>query len=277
MAWSTTCRRLPAPPQPLGGRFRRRPARGALAAGCCLLATLGCLGRLGQRAWAHGPTRPLPRTSRQQLRAAVAGSTEFLGELKPLSGYVLVKPKDAATSTKGGLLLPNAAQDKPSEGEVLGIGPGKMEDNARKPMWTQVGMKVMYGKYGAEKVEVDDVEHVLVRDDDVLLSYSGEEPTLENIRMPTGKVLVQLREENTVTEGGLLLSRGAAKPKTTIGEVAAVSEGILGDDGELVPLDVEVGDSVRFRYGSEVKLEVGKAEYRVVDAESCLAKWRESP
>merc|ERR1711860_192103 len=98
------------------------------------------------------------------------------------------------------------------------------------------------------------------------LSYKGEEPTIKNIEMPPGKILVQLRESQDETEGGVLLSKSATKPHTTVGEVVAVGGGVPNPKGgEPLPLEIEVGDSVHFRFGSEVKLEVDKKDYRVVD------------
>lgn len=95
----------------------------------------------------------------------------------------------------------------------------------------------------------------------------------KNVKMPLGKVLVRLQEEKSESAGGVLLSKGAAKSDTTVGEVVAVSDGILDSKGDLAPLDIAVGDMVKFRYGSEVELEVAGA-FRAVDAGDCLLKWR---
>mmetsp|Transcript_3715 Transcript_3715/g.6680 ORF Transcript_3715/g.6680 Transcript_3715/m.6680 type:complete len:250 (-) Transcript_3715:132-881(-) len=218
----------------------------------------------------HGPTKGTSLVRRPAARGDVV---EVKGELSPLFDYVLVKAKEAVTSSKGGLLLPTSSE-KPSEGEVVAVGPGAVKDTgAQVPVWTKVGMKVLHGKYGVEEVSYNDEDHVLVRDEDVLLSYSGDEPTLENIQMPRGKVLLKLLDEKSESQGGILLSKGAAKPDTTIGEVVAVGEDALDKDGKPITMDVAVGDTVRFRFGNEVKLDVGKAEFRSVDASECLAKW----
>jgi len=203
---------------------------------------------------------------------------EVASELLPLSDYVLLKPKDAVVKTKSGLLLPGSAQEKPSEGDVLAVGPGRIDEDSGRRLrpWTEAGMKVLYSKYGTEKVDINGDEHVLVQDMEVLLSYTGDEPTLDSIRMPRGKVLMRLLDEKTESEGGIMLSKGAAKKDTTVGEVVAIGDPVLDPKGgESWPLEMETGDMVRFKYGSEVKLEVGKAEYRAVDVDDCLAKWRE--
>ncbi|CAE7245786.1 CPN20 [Symbiodinium natans] len=213
-------------------------------------------------------------TGSSRMPCAAGEAVQVQGELSPLFDYVLVKSKETVTSTKSGLLLPTSSE-KPSEGEVVAIGPGAIKDTGvQVPVWAQVGMKVLHGKYGVEEVTYNDEDHVLVRDDDVLLSYSGEEPTLETIQMPRGKVLLKLLEEKAESQGGILLSKGAAKPDTTIGEVVAVGEDALDRFGKPIATDLAVGDTVRFRFGNEVKLDLGKSEFRSVDASECLAKWK---
>jgi len=208
------------------------------------------------------------RSTSTSLRA------EVTGDLRPLFDYILVKSKEAITSTKSGLLLPTSSE-KPSEGEVMAVGPGTVKDSGvQVPVWAQVGMKILHGKYGVEEVTYNDEDHVLVRDDDVLLSYSGDEPTLENIKMPRGKVLLKLLEEEKESQGGILLSKGAAKPDTTVGKVVAVGDDELDRHGQPVPMEIEVGDMVRFRFGNEVKLDLQKSDFRSVSASECLAKWK---
>jgi len=254
----------------------RAAAALAVVAGLGLVALglhEGFVGGLAQRPGASLGLSAHPSAPPLTSMAAAALSVE---SLRPLSSYVLVRPKEAVKETKGGLLLSTKSQEKPIEGEVVSVGAGSVneETGVRTPVWAQVGKKVMYSKYGAEKVKLGDDEYVLVRDQELLLSYEGEEATLESLKMPPGKLLVRLQEEEGQTEGGLLLSKGAAKPDTTVGVVVSVSEGVRGKDGEMLPLEVQVGDVVRFRYGNEVKLEVGKAEFRTIDSEDCLAKWR---
>lgn len=215
---------------------------------------------LSALAFASGMVFLAPQRSGRALRvqrAATADAVQVKGELSPLFDYVLIKAKEAVTSTKSGLLLPTSS-----------------ETGVQVPVWAQVGMKVLHGKYGVEEVKYNDEDHVLVRDDDVLLSYSGDEPTLESIQMPRGKVLLKLLDEKEESQGGILLSKGAAKPDTTIGEVVAVGEDALDRFGKPITTDLAVGDTVRFRFGNEVKLDLGKSEFRSVDVSECLAKWK---
>ena len=233
-----------------------------LAAACSFQAFIQPTARRGVPRWMS------IRSTSTSLRA------EVTGDLRPLFDYVLVKSKEAITSTKSGLLLPTSSE-KPSEGEVMAVGPGTVKDSGvQVPVWAQVGMKILHGKYGVEEVTYNDEDHVLVRDDDVLLSYSGDEPTLENIKMPRGKVLLKLWEEEKESQGGILLSKGAAKPDTTVGKVVVVGDDELDRHGQPVPMEIEVGDMVRFRFGNEVKLDLQKSDFRSVSASECLAKWK---
>ncbi|CAE7884909.1 CPN20 [Symbiodinium necroappetens] len=255
-------------PRSMSSQMSRRPSSSRRCLGGAMLSAL---------AFASGMVFLAPQRSGRTLRvqrAATADAVQVKGELSPLFDYVLIKAKEAVTSTKSGLLLPTSSE-KPSEGEVVAVGPGAVQETGvQVPVWAQVGMKVLHGKYGVEEVKYNEEDHVLVRDDDVLLSYSGDEPTLESIQMPRGKVLLKLLDEKEESQGGILLSKGAAKPDTTIGEVVAVGEDALDRFGKPITTDLAVGDTVRFRFGNEVKLDLGKSEFRSVDVSECLAKWK---
>lgn len=225
----------------------------------------------------HRPSAPLSAQARPQqarLRRAAGEDGQAPSGLTPLGDNVILEPKEAESVTKGGLLLPTSGKEKPNEGAVLAVGPGKIDDESGElePLQIQVGEKVLYQKYGAEKVTFDGTEYVLISDRDVLLSYTGDEVQLDNLKLPRGKVLIELLEEEKES-GGIMLAKGAARRDTTLGKVVAVSDGYKGRDGKVLPLEVAVGETVRFRYGDEVKLEVRGSEYRVVDAEDCLVKW----
>lgn len=227
----------------------------------------------------------------EDLLLTYRGPTPAREDAKPLSSYLLVLPKAAPSETKGGILLPTTDKERSretDEGQVLAVGPGNLVEAAdgsvaRRPVWAAAGQQVMYKAYGAEATslsqgsDVEDVEFALVFDRDVLLSYQGDEATLETLRLPPGKVLLRLQQEEEEQGGFVLASQAASEEGKKVGEVVAASDGILTNDGQLVPLGVEVGDLVRFVYGYEVQLAVGgddRAEYTVVDAEACLARWR---
>jgi chaperonin GroES len=88
--------------------------------------------------------------------------------LKPLADRVIVKPKAPEEKTKGGIILPDTAQEKPMEGEVVAVGPGKISDTGTKvAMELKVGDKVLYGKYSGSEVKINDGEFLIMRESDV--------------------------------------------------------------------------------------------------------------
>ncbi len=89
--------------------------------------------------------------------------------VKPLSDRILVKPLEAEEKTKGGIIIPDNAKEKPQKGEVMAVGPGKIADNGQKiAMELKRGDKVLYGKYSGTEVTVDGQEYLIVRESDVL-------------------------------------------------------------------------------------------------------------
>lgn len=88
--------------------------------------------------------------------------------LKPLGDRVIVKPKAPEEKTKGGIILPDTAQEKPMEGEVVAVGTGRTDDAGKKvAMDLKVGDKVLYGKYSGTEVKVNDEEYLIMRESDV--------------------------------------------------------------------------------------------------------------
>lgn len=88
--------------------------------------------------------------------------------LKPLGDRVIVKPKAPEEKTKGGIILPDTAQEKPMEGEVVAVGNGRTDDAGKKvAMDLKVGDKVLYGKYSGTEVKVNDEEYLIMRESDV--------------------------------------------------------------------------------------------------------------
>lgn len=89
--------------------------------------------------------------------------------LKPLGDRIIVKNTGARETTKGGIVLPDTAQEKPTEGEVIAVGPGRVLDNGKiAEMEVKAGDKVVYQKYGGTEVKVDGEDYVILRQDDVL-------------------------------------------------------------------------------------------------------------
>ena len=89
--------------------------------------------------------------------------------LKPIGDRIVVKPLAAEEKTAGGIILPDAAQQKPTEAEVVAVGPGKTLDNGKTvAVEVRVGDKVVYAKYGGTDVKVGGQEYVILRQDDIL-------------------------------------------------------------------------------------------------------------
>ena len=88
--------------------------------------------------------------------------------IKPLEDRILVKTVEAEQTTASGLVIPDTAKEKPQEGEVLAVGPGRFEDGQRLPLDIQVGDKVIYSKYGGTEVKYDGQEYLLLSARDVL-------------------------------------------------------------------------------------------------------------
>jgi chaperonin GroES len=90
-------------------------------------------------------------------------------KLRPLQDRVIVKQSEAEEKTKSGILLPDAAKEKPTKGKVIAVGPGKLDDKG-KPM--EIGLRkgdtVYYGKYSGTDVEVDNEKFVILREQDIL-------------------------------------------------------------------------------------------------------------
>ncbi len=89
--------------------------------------------------------------------------------LKPLGDRIVVKALEAEGQSAGGIILPDTAKEKPQQGEVLAVGPGKMLDNgSRSTVDVQVGDKVVYSKYGGTEIKVGGEDVIILRADDVL-------------------------------------------------------------------------------------------------------------
>ena len=89
-------------------------------------------------------------------------------KLKPLADRVVIKPSPAEEKTKGGIILPDTAKEKPVVGEVVAVGPGKVtEDGTKVAPEEKVGDKVLYGKYSGTEVTVEGEEYLIMREADI--------------------------------------------------------------------------------------------------------------
>jgi len=89
--------------------------------------------------------------------------------ITPLYDRVLLKRCDAAETVRGGIIIPDTAKEKPMEAEVVAVGQGKFSDKGERiPMSVAAGNKVLIGKYSGTEVKLDGVDHVIVREDEIL-------------------------------------------------------------------------------------------------------------
>ena len=97
----------------------------------------------------------------------MATATEI--KVKPLADRVVIKALEEAETMRGGLYIPDTAKEKPQQGEVMAIGPGKLsEEGKRIDMELKVGDKVLYGKYSGTEVTIDNEQYLILRESDVL-------------------------------------------------------------------------------------------------------------
>ena len=88
---------------------------------------------------------------------------------RPLNDRILLKRIEEKEAVKGGIIIPDTAKEKPMEGEVISVGPGKMmEDGKRSPMDLKAGDRVLFGKYAGTEIKIDDVEYVIMREEEIL-------------------------------------------------------------------------------------------------------------
>ncbi len=89
-------------------------------------------------------------------------------KIKPLGDRVVIKPSPAEEKTKGGIILPDTAKEKPVIGEIVAVGTGKVTDDGKKVApEVKVGDKVLYGKYSGTEVTIDGVEYLIMREADI--------------------------------------------------------------------------------------------------------------
>jgi chaperonin GroES len=89
-------------------------------------------------------------------------------KVAPLSDRVVVKASEESETMRGGLYIPDTAKEKPQQGEVIAVGPGRTEDGKRVPMEVKAGDKVLYGKYSGTEVTIDGEQLLILRESDIL-------------------------------------------------------------------------------------------------------------
>lgn len=201
---------------------------------------------------------------------------EVDGDLTPVFNNILVQVKDVASVSKGGLYIPDNAKERPTEGKAVSTGTGRIhpETGVELDMAVKVGQNVIYGKYDGTELKYNDKNFQLIKDDDVLLVYEGNEATLENVHCVKDQILVRLPPKEDKNDAGIIITTAESKEKRpTFGTVVKVGPGRQAGNGVYMKIPVAPGDGVRFREyaGSYVKL--NGAEHIVIRSYDILAKW----
>ena len=233
-------------------------------------------------AFTADPARPPPIGRAPTAAAAVAeGGTlhrectldgkRIRGPITPLGNFVLVRTRDTLDATDGGILLPDQSKERPTEGEVVAAGPGKLHPHTGVRITNPVtsGDSVLFGKFDGHDMNYNDEAVTMIRDDDVMLYYRGVKMTLENVRPCRDYVLVELIRSKTETASGIVVAGSVlADYQPCEGTVVKVGEGRMTSKGEFSASPVKVGDRVKFKdyAGNGVKIEgVEHSLVRMVD------------
>jgi chaperonin GroES len=98
----------------------------------------------------------------------MATKTQTSIKVAPLADRVVVKALEDTEQMRGGLFIPDTAKEKPQQGEIIAVGPGRYEKNVRVPMELKVGDRVLYGKYSGSEVTLENEPYLILRESDVL-------------------------------------------------------------------------------------------------------------
>jgi len=90
-------------------------------------------------------------------------------KVRPLYDRVLVRRTEPGEEKRGGIIIPDTAKEKPMEGKVVAVGSGRLDDDGKRvPMEVKEGDRILFGKYSGTEIKIDDVEHLILKEDEVL-------------------------------------------------------------------------------------------------------------
>ena len=98
----------------------------------------------------------------------MAAKTATAAKVAPLADRVVVRPLEETEQMRGGLYIPDTAKEKPQQGEVVAVGPGRYDEGKRVPLEVKVGDKILYGKYSGTEVTIDNEQVLILRETDIL-------------------------------------------------------------------------------------------------------------
>lgn len=231
----------------------------------CLFLSLLLAGSC--RAWVVPSIRPIG-TSLQAIATYTLEGETIRGPLTPLSNFVLVKTKEALLATTGGILLPDQSKERPTEGQVLAAGPGKIHPHTgiRITNPVKAGDSVLYGKFDGIPIVYNDEQCQMIRDDDVMLYYNkGVTMTLDNVIPCRDYVLVEMEKEDLETSSGIVVAASVQRANLPCqGTVVKVGEGRMASTGVLTKSPVQVGERVKFKDYAGNDVTIGGKPYSLV-------------
>ena len=224
----------------------------------------------------HPQQRHHLSTSSTLLYEQVLEGRRIGGAIKPVNNFILVKTVGIQDKTDDGILLAGSSKVVKTRGEIIAVGPGKThpETGYRTEIPLVAGKNVLYGQYDGTEIDLDGAPHMLIRDDNVLISYEGEKIEEETVNVLYDKILIKVNTKEQETAGGLLLAASKDGPnRPSTGTVVKVGPGSTNGDGDLLPMLVKEGDEVKFRDYAGNEVEIGGNDYSVVSMGDILAKF----
>eukprot|EP00882_Tetradesmus_deserticola_P007110 GHRQ01007485.1.p1 GENE.GHRQ01007485.1~~GHRQ01007485.1.p1 ORF type:complete len:243 (+),score=99.20 GHRQ01007485.1:173-901(+) len=201
------------------------------------------------------------RASRRRCTIARAEATVIpkgFNKVEPKGDRVLVKVAEQEQKTRGGILLPVSAQSRPTSGDVLKLGDGRLADGCVKPFYLKEGQTVLYSKFGFmyTELKMGDEEFILIREDDVIGTLPRSSAVADDIpemQPLADRVLVEVTESSDVTIGGVVLP-DSAKERPLSGTVVRAGPGKYDKEaeGQRKAMVVKPGDKVLyFKYAGD--------------------------
>jgi chaperonin GroES len=177
---------------------------------------------------------------------------DIRGPITPLANFILVRVKDSLTATDGGILLPDQARERATEGLVIAAGLGKIHPFTAVRIHNPIkkGMSVVYGQFDGKAILYNDDACQMIRDDDVLLYYDGVTMNLANVFPVRDYVLIALDKnpETMATSSGVVIANQVmADDLPCVGTVVKAGEGRMASNGELTKPPVNAGERVKFK------------------------------
>ena len=216
------------------------------------------------------------RSETTRLFGGVLEGRKIGGEVKPVNNFVLVKIVGDKTATDDGILLTGSAKVVKTQGTVISVGPGRTHEETGRVFDINLneGEGVVYGEYDGTEIDLNGEPHMLIRDINVLIKYTGDKITLDSVEVLNDSVLVRLDDDEQSTAGGVILAASSSKQsKPSTGTVVKVGPGKMAGDGALLPMNVAIGERVKFMDFAGNNVEIEGEEYSVVKMEEVLAKF----